>query len=121
MGSTSPRYDIKKLAEELEFGIEDISTLFSKYTAEIKERISQMEDCLNRKDWNTLERVVHNIKGVSINLNIVDVYEKAVECDSLLKENRTENADTYIKELILLLVDSENEIRKIFSGMDIEL
>jgi hypothetical protein len=65
MESKTPRYDIGKLAKELEFDIEDVKILFSKYFIEIKENISQMQEYFSHKDWDMLERVVHNIKGVS--------------------------------------------------------
>lgn len=115
------RYDIKKLAEELEFEIEDISVLFSKFFIEMKDNISSMKNHLSKKDWNMLERVVHNIKGVSINLNIMDVYEEAAEFDVLLKSNSTEDADIHVNKLVELLNDSEIEIRRIFSEMNIPL
>lgn len=121
MESKASRYDIKKLAEELEFDIEDISILFSKYFDELKENISQMEDFLTKRDWHMLERVVHNIKGVSINLNIMDVYEEAALFDNLLKQNINNDADNHVKKLANLLRESEIEIRRIFSEMNIEV
>ena len=115
------RYDIKGLAEELEFEIEDISMLFSKYFEEIKDNITDMKKYLEQRDWSMLERVIHNIKGVSVNLNILDVHEEAAAFDMLLKENKTDDAHVHVDKLVELLHDSENEIKKIFLQMGLRL
>jgi HPt (histidine-containing phosphotransfer) domain-containing protein len=121
MENNKPRYDIKGLAEELEFEIEDISGLFSSFFEEMETDISSMEEYLGKKDWNMMERVVHNIKGVSANLSVTDVNEEAAVFNALLKQNKTEDAEFHVKRLASLLVGAEEEIRKIFMDMDIKL
>jgi HPt (histidine-containing phosphotransfer) domain-containing protein len=65
-------------------------------------------------NWGMLERVTHNIKGMSSSLYVNDVYEKAAEFNSLLKINQTENVNVYIEEITQLLKNAEIEIKEYF-------
>lgn len=121
MEQGTSRYDIKGLAEELEFEVDDIAGLFSKYFEEMATDISDMQKYLSNSDWYMLERVVHNIKGVSINLNIHDVFEEASEFDVLLKQSKAEGAALHVSKLAELINSAEIEIRKKFLEMDITL
>ena len=115
------KYNIEGLADELEVDMESIVGLYSSYIEEMKEEIKEMQLCLEKSDWTMLERVVHNIKGVSANLSIMDVYSEAEKFDLLLKKNITSSAEEYVSKLINLIADSESEIKLFFyeKGLDV--
>lgn len=115
MENNLSRYDIEGLANELEVDIGDIATLFLNYFYEMKSEIVAIQQHLSVRNWNMLERVVHNIKGVSANLNVSDVYEEAAVFDILLKQNKTDDADIHVQKLARLLTNSEKEIREFFN------
>ena len=115
MKDNTSRYDIQGLADELEADISDIAVLFLNYIGEMKEEVGSIQDFLSKKDWNMLQRVVHNIKGVSANLHIDDVYKAAAEFDADLKHQKTQRAEDHAKRLTGLLKGAEDEIRKFFS------
>jgi len=121
MLNNQSRYDIKGLAEELEFEIEDMGGLFSKYFCEMNMCSIDLRKYFACNNFEMMERVVHNIKGVSANLNVKDVYEEAVIFDDMLKNNKVENANTHINRIIELINNSETEIRKIFCDMNIDI
>lgn len=78
-------YDIEGLAQELELDLIDLSSLYSGYIAEMQDEISEMKNFLAKKDWVMLRRIVHNIKGVSANLAINDVFIAAEELEIMQK------------------------------------
>lgn len=114
MKESSCRYDIASLAEELDVSMAEIAPLFASYIGEMKSEASDMLAYLSKCDWGMLQRVVHNIKGVSANLNINDVYEGAAFFDALLKQNRVEEAARHVASIIGLLNNAEREIRNFF-------
>lgn len=113
MESSKFRYDLKALAEDLGFEIEDIRGIFLQYFEEMQGCIEDMNTYLSSRDWYMLERVIHNIKGVSVNLNIMDVYKACADFDSQLKANNTKDAEHHVKELIELINDSNAELKRI--------
>lgn len=115
------KYDIEGFAKELETDIESIGELFSSYITEMKEETEELKKNLEISDWIMLERVIHNIKGVSINLGITDVHAEAEKLDNQLKQNYTADAEEFVAKIIDLIKDSEKEIRSFFSSKGIEI
>ncbi|MCX8132054.1 MAG: Hpt domain-containing protein [Clostridia bacterium] len=108
------RYDIEGLAEGLGVSIEDISGLFASYFNEMQGEINDMRQFLECSDWDMLERVVHNVKGVSANLGITDVFEEAERFDVLLKSRETKNSAKYVDSLEQLINSAKEEIKDYF-------
>ncbi len=121
MGTSEYAYDIEGFANELETDMETIAGLFSSYFTEMKGEISSMQTYLSAKDWVMLERVIHNIKGVSANLGINDVFSEAEKFDILLKKGENSNADIFVEGIAVLISNAEGIIREIFLKSGIEL
>jgi HPt (histidine-containing phosphotransfer) domain-containing protein len=115
------RYNIQGLIDELDVSVEEILPLYSNYFSEMKEEVAELNECLAKEDWYMLERVVHNIKGVSANLNIQDVFEEASKFDILLKENNNSDAQGFVERINGLLEEAENEIKKYFAAYGFSL
>lgn len=114
MDNSINRYDIAGLAGELELELSDLVDLFAGYISEMKEEVSEMRKFLNQNDFEMLQRVVHNIKGVSANLNIKDVFKEAEKFDILLKNSMTEDACAHVNMLASLIEGAEVKIRSFF-------
>lgn len=114
------KYDIEGFARELGVSLGDVALLFLNYINEMHEEVSSMQACLQEGNLDMLQRVVHNIKGVSGNLTIQDVYTYASEFDTLLKkllrENRVEDVTQQVSTLEKLLQGAEAEIIRYFSS-----
>lgn len=121
MKNSDCRYDIDRLAAELDIDMASIAELYSSYFSEMKEETAAMESFLAKNDWYMLERVVHNVKGVSANLNVSDVFEEARILDEMLKKNISDNAEHHVEKIIKRLLDSELEIRKYFMERNIPI
>lgn len=109
------RYDIDSLLEELEISHEETRELFEVYFTEMDECIESMYELIAKKEWIKLQKVVHNVKGISINLGVTDVFDKAVYFDFLMKTNNITDADLYIKEITELYNTAKNDIQSYFN------
>lgn len=114
------RYEIEILAKDTGVDLATLSTLYLEYFKEMKENINQSILLCSEKAWSNLERVIHNIKGVSISLNILDIYDAALNLDNKLKNKIYDTISSDIKIINRMLISSENEIMKFFHSKDIE-
>lgn len=121
MDNKKARYDIKGLADELEVGMDSIALLFTSFFSEMENEIKNLEEYLGEKDWHMLERVIHNIKGVSANLNVYDVFEEAAIFDEMLKKNQVEDARKFVDKIIFLINDAKKEVEEIFKQNGLSL
>lgn len=121
MQNEEMKYDIEGLANELEVDLESIIGLYSSYFEEMKSEIDSMKGFLMKRDWYMLQRVVHNIKGVSANLGINDVFAEAEKFDILLKNNENDKANIYSENIEKMIASAESEIRKYFDGKGLSL
>jgi len=108
------RYDIKSLADDMEVGLQTLSTLYSEFFHEMKLNIEESKALCDNKDWLKLERVIHNIKGISACLNINDIYSISQKLDLELKLKKYENAFTDIISISNLFNSSETDIKNFF-------
>lgn len=115
MSQDTCRYDIKGLQQELEIDISDLATLFSSYINEMQSEIAELYKYLSDGDFNMLQRVVHNIKGVSANLWIEDVQKLASDFGDMLKRGDTFESGSQISLLLRTINEAQYEIRKYFS------
>lgn len=121
MESYAEKYNIEAFAEELGVDLKTISSLYANYFIEMKSETGEMIKLFDEKNWTMLERVVHNIKGVSANLYINDVYEAASVFDALLRDKKTEYSDKYISIIEMLIKEAEITVREFFTGKGVEL
>lgn len=75
-----------------DMGIEDfndMTLLYYDYISECDELLKQISQKLppqSQNEWIELEKDIHNIKGVSANLYVQNVFEKATILDDFLKQ-----------------------------------
>lgn len=121
MNAEGFRYNIEGLAEELEVDIKDIARLYSNYFIEMNEEMLSLRDLLEGKDWYMIQRTVHNVKGVSANLAVEDVFREAAAFDVLLKEGKREDTAVRIEKIASLLKAAEIDILNFFKSKGLEL
>ena len=108
------KYDIEGLSVKIGAEIEEMAVLFSLYLEEMKSELSLMERFCVESDWVMLQRTVHNVKGVSANLDISDMFEAAEQLDSSLKRNETGMAAPMIGKIKDLFMNAEEDIKRFF-------
>jgi HPt (histidine-containing phosphotransfer) domain-containing protein len=115
------KYDIIGFANNLELELEDISDLFVSYIDELEDHCTRLNAAFLKKDFDELHSAVHNIKGLSGNLWIDDVFQQASLFDDRLKNNNYENAKECLDTLVNLIINSKYKIRESFLQANISL
>lgn len=113
------KYDIEGLAKNMEVDLAIISDLYSEFFLEVRRNLLECRSLYDDKEWEKLERVIHNIKGVSISLCIDDLYAASNAFDYELKNDQYDNAKSQIDFIDNLFLTIENEIREFFKQKNI--
>lgn len=114
-------FDLEGLAQELGVEAGSLIPLFVQFFAEMAEEIVKAEHFLAQRNWPMLKKTVHNIKGVSANLRILDVYQAAAVLDDLLKDGKTATVQIHVYNLIDLLNQAKEEITQAFLAKGLAL
>lgn len=121
MGNIHCRYDIEGLARDMEIELGDLPALYSEYFLEMRINLQESRAMYNIKDWDKLERVIHNIKGISTSLNVDDVYLLSNKLDNKLKGANFDNVLPDIDYITDLFIAAENDIKEFFKQNDIKI
>jgi HPt (histidine-containing phosphotransfer) domain-containing protein len=70
------------------------------YCCEMSEEMQKIEGFLENQDWSGLQRTIHNVKGVSANLYLQDMFQAAEVIDLKLKKNDYNDIENFIKNLL---------------------
>lgn len=114
MESNWCRYDIQCIMDEMEAKDDEMGDLYKTYFQEVKENIQDVLELIPKEKWEEIDRILHNLKGVSINLNIVDVYKSVSSFSEIVKKRDVENFEDYIKDLTVLVKNAEAEVKTFF-------
>ena len=105
--------NIYQLAEEFELSAEELNELYSTYIIDIKECIKNIEVFYVDKLWSELFRNIHNIKGMTANLRLDDVFQESNKLCKGLKEGNIPSRNN-IDKFCKLLEESCKEISCLF-------
>ncbi|WP_432665498.1 hypothetical protein R9X47_04345 [Wukongibacter baidiensis] len=108
------KYDLFALSKELEIDMEDMVEIFNVYFIEVNELILNLRYLYQKEDWVKLKKVNHNIRGISSNLRVNDIYEIALRLDNLVEVGLYDDIDISITELEEVSKESQIEINKFF-------
>lgn len=87
------------LASEIGIDKEAVAELLEIYCGEMDGEMSQVKALAEACNWQGLQRTVHNIKGVSANLYLQDMFKVAEELDHKLKRDDHENIGANVQAL----------------------
>ena len=79
--------DIKALAEELDFDIEDVAILVELFVENAQVSLANIEEAIERNDIDAIQNEAHAIKGSAANLMLVDVQDMARRMEEAAREN----------------------------------
>lgn len=108
------KYDITGFAEDLGLSISEISELYAELINEINSALSELKIFVIKKDLERMQKIIHNIKGVSGNYRLTDVYEKASKINDSLKSNYLTYLESDLNELFIISSMAEIEITNFF-------
>jgi hypothetical protein len=104
------RYDLEGFSNDLGLPIEDIADLFSDLIKEINSEVFKIENFLREKNLEELKRINHNIKGISANYRILDIYEETLKISNALKNGNYKDIEAVINNFFII---SENAVTEI--------
>ncbi|KLU67314.1 hypothetical protein DEAC_c05260 [Desulfosporosinus acididurans] len=116
------RYDLKGFSDELGLPLKDTAELFSEFIKEIKDELSKAENVLISNNVEELQRINHNIKGISANFKILDLYEQTCKISKTLKNScDILSLQSQLNDLFIIYENAVQEITAFFAyhGIDI--
>lgn len=115
------KYDIDGFCEELDLSREDIAELFSELIKVYNSEIYELKKAAVEKDLNSINKIFHNLKGVSGNYRITDVYNETIAISQAIKTGSYDNLAKIIYDFSIIIERAVEEIVKYFHENKIEL
>ncbi|MBE7411242.1 MAG: Hpt domain-containing protein [Leptospiraceae bacterium] len=73
--------------------------LLEKYISTAEDYISKAKISFSEKDHKTLYHIIHNLKGSSLTMGLLQMSEILVELETQIKQNNFENFESMLQEL----------------------
>jgi hypothetical protein len=108
------KYDIKGFSCDLGLPLEDIADLYCDFLNEINSEISKLKKLIVEKDLESIKKVIHDMKGLSISFRISDIYKETDKINTALKLDSFDNIEPIIINLFYIYEDAVKEILKYF-------
>ena len=97
--------DLEKIAEELDFDLEDVEMLLEVFLEGAKENLQVLKTAIDSGDMETTFKTAHAIKGSAANLTLKEISEIAKDIElNARKECAIDYQDRYKK--LHLLIDN---------------
>jgi HPt (histidine-containing phosphotransfer) domain-containing protein len=106
------KYDIVGFAHDLGLSLEEVSELYAELIREINSALLELKVLINTGNLVKIQKIIHNIKGVSGNYRITDIYEESTKINDALK---TTNFTELEKDLNHLSNISYMALKEIYS------
>lgn len=100
------------LSEETGIAKDSVAELLSIYCSEMTEEMLQLETFYKIQDWSSLQKTVHNIKGVSANLYLQAMSEASACLDAKLKSLDYKELESNLQHLLMVFEKTEGSIEK---------
>lgn len=99
----------------LDIGIDKDSViqLLKLYCDEMSEEMQLVRQSLDKQEWLQLQKTVHNIKGVSANLHLHDMFKAAEILDIKLKQNDHVKIDIITQNMLDTFDATYKDIQRI--------
>jgi len=99
----STNIDLQKIAEELEFDLEDVKMLISIFLESVTKLMLNLKEAIANHNFESIHQNAHAIKGSAANLNLVDISHTAKEIELASREKSTIDYMEYYKTLEKLI------------------
>lgn len=108
-------YEINKLAEDIGIEIMDLKGLYSSFIDEMDSELDSIEKDISSGNLHKLHSTVHNIKGISSNLLINDIYEHCKVFDDELKVENYNRVNEHFEILKIMYKKTRSYIKDFFN------
>jgi|GEM_PF-2537128 len=100
------------LMNEIGIDMNSVIELLNLYCMEMTEEMQQVRMQMKAQDWAAVQRTVHNIKGVSANLFLQDMFAASEAVDLRLKGNDCIGIDHSIQNMFDVFENTQHSIKK---------
>ena len=112
-------YDIIGFTHDLGLTMEEVSMFYAELINEINSAIIQLKLLMIKPDLSNIKKIIHNIKGVSGNYRISDIYRETTKINDSLKNNDYTTLEKDLNDLFDVSDMAIGEIKKIFKQRSI--
>lgn len=111
----SSKYDINGFANELGLTLEEVWELYAELINELSSAAAELKILIREKDLEKIHKIIHNIKGVSGNYRITDIYKQTTKINNDLKSYYYNDLETDLINLFKISDKAINEIQNFFN------
>lgn len=115
------KYDIVGFAHDLGLGIEDVSELYAELVHELDSALLELKILMVDRDFTKIQKIVHNIKGVSGNYRLTDLYEETSKINDALKISDYPYFEKDLNHLFSITYAAIKEITNFFKRKSISI
>lgn len=115
------KYDIVGFAHDLGLSIEDVSELYAELVHELNSAITQLKLLMEQKDFIKTQKIIHNIKGVSGNYRLTDLYNETSKINDALKNREYPDFEKDLNYLFNITYAAIKEITNFFKRKSISI
>lgn len=115
------KYDIVGFANDLGLSIEDVSDLYAELIHELKLSLLELKFLMNDKNSSKIQKIIHNIKGVSGNYRLTDLYEETSKINDALKNSEYADFEKDLNHLFNISYEAIKEITNFFNRKSISI
>lgn len=115
------KYDIVGFAHDLGLSIEDVSELYAELVNELNSALLELKILMADKDLIKIQKIIHNIKGVSGNYRLTDLYEESSRINDTLKNQDYPDFEKDLNHLFNIAYAAIKEITNFFKRKAISI
>jgi HPt (histidine-containing phosphotransfer) domain-containing protein len=115
------KYDIVGFAHDLGLSIEEVSELYAELVSELNSAMLELKILMIDKDLAKIQNIVHNIKGVSGNYRLTDLYEETSRINDTLKNPNHLDFEKDLNHLFNITYAAIKEITNFFKRKSISI
>jgi len=110
MASTC-KYDIDGFSKELGLSLTEVTELYCELITELHSETLKLKTSIADHDIESQKRIIHNIKGITGNYRIFDVYELSSKINDLFKSANWDQAALLLPHFFYICEIAISEIK----------
>lgn len=90
------KINIEGFASNMGLEPKDIKSLYTTFFSEMNENINQLKTATQNTDYNAIEDIMHNVKGVCLNLELLELGKYAEQIYTEVKADDYSNLEDFL-------------------------
>ena len=111
-------YDVEAIADELLLTTEELKEVFSFYFEDAERLVTDCQAAIARTDYNEIGKVMHALKGASLNLRMQSLGKLAADVEGLAKQKAETALPAYLPKIKSEIAVIKAQISTFYVEMD---